>query len=180
MVCEFEWNSWLFLLFRSCYNMLTIDKVWSITCWQLTKCDRSLAHVLPPYMPLRILWSHGLPAPQLHEVARAITVAFLMYASPSWWGFASSRDHDQMELLINKLKHSGFLSMSSPSASTLANEADLRLFRAVTQDPNHVLCKFLPEAKWAIYNLRPRVHEFQLPTKDNRNFIPRLLYKDIY
>jgi len=98
-------------------------------------------------MPLKILRSHGLPAPQLHEVARAITVAFLMYASPSWWGFASSRDHDQMELLINKLKHSGFLSMSSPSASTLANEADLRLFRAVTQDPNHVLRKFLPRSQ---------------------------------
>ena len=61
-----------------------------------------------------------------------------------------------------------------------AAQADLRLFRSVTQDPNHVLCKLLPEAKRVSYNLRPRVHGVQLPNKDDRNFIPRLLYKDIY
>src|SRR6218665_2152227 len=60
--------------------------------------------------------------------------------------FTSARDRDRMELLINKLKRSGFLQMSAPSFSTLANEADQRLFRAVTQDPNHVLRKFLPKA----------------------------------
>src|SRR6218665_4197961 len=38
---------------------------------------------------LKILRSHGLPAPQLHDVARTTTVASLMYASPSW-----TRDRD--------------------------------------------------------------------------------------
>ena len=56
-----------------------------------------------------------------------------------------------------------------------------RDFRAVTQDPNHVLrSKHLPEAKRVIYDLCSRVHGFQLPTNDGINFIPRLLYKDIY
>ena|SRR6218665_2049544 len=55
--------------------------------------------------------------------------------------FTSARGCDRMELLINKFKRSCFLPMSAPSASTLTNETDLRLFRAVTQDPNHVLCK---------------------------------------
>src|SRR6218665_1327004 len=53
--------------------------------------------------------------------------------------------------------------MSAPSASTLANEADRRLFRAVTQGPDHVLRKLLPEARRVSYHLRPRVHGFQLP-----------------
>ena len=70
--------------------------------------------------------------------------------------------------------------LSAPSASTFANEADRSLFRAVTQDPNHVLRKLLPEARQVSYILRPRVHRFQLPTKDDRNFIPLLLYTDIY
>ena len=43
--------------------------------------------------------------------------------------------------------HTKYCYMCCPSASTLANEADLRLFRAVTQDPNDVQCKLLPEAK---------------------------------
>src|SRR6218665_1015182 len=97
-----------------------------------------------PICSYRILRSHGLQTLQLHEVAKATTVASLMYASPSWCGFTSARDRDRMELLINKLKRSGFLPMSAPSASTLANKADLRLFRAVTQELNHVLRKLLP------------------------------------
>ena len=104
---------------------------------------------------LRVLCSHGLPTSQLHEVARATTVASLMYASPSWWGFASARDRERLELIINKLKRCGFLPMSAPSASTLASEADQRLFKAVIQNPNHVLCKLLPEVRQTNYDLRP-------------------------
>ena len=88
---------------------------------------------------------HGLPPPQLHEVARATTIASLMYASPSWWGFSSAKDRSLMERLINKLKRSGFLPESAPSAAALAGEADERLFRAVISDPTHVLRKHLPE-----------------------------------
>src|SRR6218665_591461 len=29
-------------------------------------------------------------------------------------------------------------------------------------------------------NLRPRAHEFKLPLKDDRNYISRLLFKDMY
>jgi len=70
--------------------------------------------------------------------------------------------------------------MSAPSASTLANEVDQRRFRAVIQDSNHVLCKLLPEVRQVNYHLCPRAHGVTLPTKDDRNVIPRLLYKDMY
>src|SRR6218665_49145 len=70
--------------------------------------------------------SNGNP----HEVARATTIASLMYASPSWWGFSSAKDRSRMERLINKLKRSGFLPESAPSAVALAGEEDERLFRA--------------------------------------------------
>jgi len=85
-----------------------------------------------------------------------------------------------MERLINKLRRCGFLPMSAPSASTLANEADQRLFRSVIHNPNHVLHKLLPDVRRVSYNLRPRVDGFELPIKDDRNFISRLLYNDIY
>src|SRR6218665_2332808 len=107
--------------------------------------------------------------PQLHEVARATTVVYLMYASPSWWGFTNARDRAKMGLLINMLKHCGFLPMSAPYASILANETDRRLFRAIIQGPNYALRKLLPEARRVSYHLRHRVHGFQLPTKDDRN-----------
>src|SRR6218665_3920419 len=50
----------------------------------------------------------------------------------------------------------------------------------LTTDPRHVLRRLFPEVKSTSYNLRPRAHCFVLPTKDTRNFIPRMLYEKIY
>ena len=38
----------------------------------------------------------------------------------------------------------------------------------------------VPEVRQLSYNLRPRPHGFLLPSKDDRNFLSRLLYKDMY
>ena len=79
---------------------------------------------------------------------------------------------DQSELAL--------LSLSDVSATSNSVDGhDILLGCISTQDPNHVLRK-LPEARLVSYHLRPRVHGFQLPTKDDRHFIPCLLYKDIY
>src|SRR6218665_3242327 len=61
-----------------------------------------------------------------------------------------------------------------------AGEADERLFRAVLSGPTHVLRKHLPKVRQLSYNLRPRPQGFLLPSKDDRNFLSRLLYKDMY
>src|SRR6218665_4119370 len=142
--------------------------------------DQVLASCASSMYALRVLRCHGLPPPQLHEVARATTMASLMYASPSWWGFSSAQDRSRTEQLINKFKRSGFLPELAPLAAALAGEADERLFRAVISDNTHVLRKHLPEVRQLSYNLRPRPHGFLLPSKDDRNFISRLLYKDMY
>lgn len=43
-----------------------------------------------------------------------------------------------------------------------------------------VICKhLLPEVKQLSYNLRSPAHGLTLPSKDERNFIPWLLHKDI-
>src|SRR6218665_586325 len=107
--------------------------------------EQVLASCASSMYALRVLRCHGLPPAQLHEGARATTIASLMYASPSWWGFSSAKDRSRMERLINKLKRSGFLPESAPSAAALAGEAEQRLFRAVISDPTHVLQKHLPE-----------------------------------
>jgi len=79
------------------------------------------------------------------------------------------------ELIINKLKRCGCLPMS---ASTLASEADpsKRLSRTITM----FYANSFPEVRQTNYDLRPRAHKFKLPIKVQRNFIPRLLYKDMY
>src|SRR6218665_1950882 len=54
--------------------------------------DQVLASCASSMYALRVLRCHGLLPPQLHKVARATTIASLMYASPSWWGFSSAKD----------------------------------------------------------------------------------------
>src|SRR6218665_273409 len=142
--------------------------------------EQVLASCASSMYALRVLRCHDLPPPQLHEVARATTIASLMYASPSWRGFSSAKDRSRMERLINKLKRSGFLPESAPSAVALAGEADQRLFKTLISHPTHVLRKHLPEVRQLSYNLRPRPHGFLLPSKNDRNFLSRLLYKDMY
>jgi len=129
---------------------------------------------------LRVLRSHGLPPSAIQQVARMTTVATLMYASPAWWGYTQASDRARMEQLVNKLKRCGFLPTTAPTVQQMAAKADDSLFRAVITNESHVLRSFLPESRSHSYNLRTRVHGYKLPPKDDRNFIPRMLYKNIY
>jgi len=61
----------------------------------------------------------------------------------------------------------------------MANDADERLSRAITTDPTHALRQLLPKPKHTGYDLRPGEHGYELPAKDEDNFIPRMLYKTI-
>src|SRR6218665_1609290 len=117
---------------------------------------------------------------QLHQVAKATTLASLMYTAPSWWRYTSAKDRARVDRLVCRLKRRGFLSAETPDVVTLVSEAENRLFQAIIGDRNHVLRKHFPDIKRSNYNLRPRAHELTLPLKDDRNFIPRLLFRDIH
>src|SRR6218665_1708577 len=117
---------------------------------------------------------------QLEELVRATTMATLLYAAPAWWGFASEGDRGRVERFIGRLRQSGYLPKEAPTAAEMVNEAEARLFRSVRCDNRHVLKKYLPPPKVHKYNLRMRPHNLTLPPKDDRNFIARQLYKNIY
>jgi len=67
----------------------------------------------------------------------------------------------------------GVLSVSL-SAATLASST-------VLNNETHFLHKLLPERSTHDYNLRPRSHDRWLNVRtDNKNFLSRMLFKDIY
>src|SRR6218665_405973 len=74
------------------------------------------------------------------------------------------------------MKRCGFLPPSAPAAEQLAASADAQLFKAIILNPYHVLNSRLPEKRSTNYRLRPRAHQFNLPQKDDKNFLPRLLF----
>jgi len=71
--------------------------------------------------------------------------------------------------------------MSAPSATTLANEADQRLFiERLLRILIINYTSFSLKPQGVSYHLRTTAHGFMFPTKGDRNFIPRLFNKDMY
>src|SRR6218665_1083122 len=107
------------------------------------------------------------------------TIAFLLYASPAWWGFTSAVDRSKLERMVARLRRGGYLPADHPSFENLAIIADQRLYRSIIHNPYHVLRRFLLEKVPTGHNLCPRAHNFFLPIKDNNNFVPRILYNEL-
>ena len=88
---------------------------------------------------LRILVAHGLSGPMLYDVVRATTVARMLYAAPSWWGFAGQQEKNRLQSAMRRLIRLRYLPEDSPSFEHLCRTADSRLFSAVLGNPGHVL-----------------------------------------
>jgi hypothetical protein len=142
--------------------------------------EKVLASSSTSLYALRVLRDHGMSTYALHDVAMATTVAHLMYASPAWWGYASETDRNKLQSMLNRMKRRGFLLSTTPSVVDMSQAADSGLFRAICGESCHVLRGIFPPTQQIKYNLRPRIHNFNLPINDKCNYIPRILFKDTY
>jgi len=112
-------------------------------------------------------------------VTRATTVARLLYASPAWWGLTTAADRSKLDRFLLITQRMGFLSESAPNMPEMVYAAEDGLLRAVGQNTSHVLRSLFPPTITRRPGLRPRPHDFELPPKDDKNFIPRILYKTL-
>ena len=81
----------------------------------------------------------GLPPGALHEVARATTVARMMYAAPAWWGLTTAADRARIESLLARVRRAGYLRDDLPTAADMVRQADGCRLAAVIWSDNHVL-----------------------------------------
>jgi len=71
--------------------------------------------------------------------------------------------------------------ITTSTASQLAEDADDILFSRILANEHHVLKPLLSDKRSHGYSLRPRRHNLSIAMKDDdRNFITRQLFKDIY
>ena len=136
----------------------------------VSACSRSL-------YALRVLRAHGLPPHSLHLVAGATTIAKLLYAAPSWCGLATEADRTRIERVLRRMKKTGYLPEEYGTSSEKVSAAEVSLLRAVGNCPNHVLRSIFPPVVERTYDRRPRPHDYQLPQRDDRNFINRVLFR---
>src|SRR6218665_2401743 len=135
--------------------------------------DQLISFCASSIFALRTWRAHGLRPPQLHHVAKATTVASLLYFSPAWWGFASVDDRSRLERLVGRLRRGVYLPDDFPTAESLAGAADHKLFVSIDGSPHHVLRRYYHEIKSSGHNLRPRAHNFLFPEKDDINVVSR-------
>jgi hypothetical protein len=129
---------------------------------------------------LKLMRQHGMSQICLQNVFKATSISKLLYASPSWWGFISKALLDRIEAFLRRAKKFGYYSASESDAKTLCENADSNLFKRVKSNPDHVLRPFLPPQRISKHALRKRPHNFELPRKDNRIFLNRMLFSNIY
>ena len=134
---------------------------------------------------LKTLKNCGLSPKTLSNVTRSILFSLLTYASPAWWGFTNASDCQRLDSLISKAKKWGLFTDTLPSFESLCAKNDDSLFKAVLQNKSHALHFLLPPEKKIPYSLRKtKSHNLSLPPNStstlSKNFVNRMLYRDIY
>src|SRR5664279_348474 len=129
---------------------------------------------------------HGMCDTALQAVYRSVVVAKLLYASSAWSGFTTAADRQRVDAFLGRSKRCGLCPLDLPSFDEQMKEADRQLFDKITVNEQHLLHSHLPPPAVSSqnYNLRPRIHNRQLPQHTgyltDSNFITRMLYTDIY
>jgi len=104
-----------------------------------------------------------------------------MYASQAWWGFTAASDRQQIDALVRRGVRFGLYNAGDPTPSQLPEDADDILFSRILANEHHVLKPLLPDKRSHGYSLRPWRHNLSIAMKDDdRDFITRQLFKDIY
>jgi len=126
---------------------------------------------------------HGMNSDALKTFYKSVVLAKLLYASPAWWGFATSSDKGRIEAHVRRAVQLNLHHDTDSTASQLAEDAGDTLFENILADPQHVLHHLLPSRTQHSYKLRPRRHDSSLTVKsDARNFITRhvLVYINLF
>ncbi len=134
---------------------------------------------------LRVLRAHGMCDKALQTIYRSVIIAKLQYAASAWWGFTNTTDRQRVDAFLRRSVRCGFCPPDVASFEEQCTAADQQLFDKIS-NPQHLLHYLLPPPSVASqnYNLRPRVHNRQLPDHSGHltdsNFITRVLFSDAY
>jgi len=88
---------------------------------------------------LKILCSYGMSNNALDVFNKAVVIAKVLYAIPTWWLFAAASDREKLYAFIRHGIHLTFYCHDNPTVVELVEELDETLFTAVTQNSFSVL-----------------------------------------
>ena len=80
---------------------------------------------------------------------RAVVMAKLLYASPAWWGFATTSDKQRIEAFVRRGVRLCLYGNSDPTPTQLAEDADETLFERIRYNHGH-LVRALTRCPWVL------------------------------
>jgi len=122
----------------------------------------------------------------LQAIYKSVVIAKLLYASSAWAEFITAADRQRVDAFFRRSIRYGFCPSDIPPFEELLKASDEQLFSKITHNRHHLLSSYLPPPSLATqnYDMRPRIHNRQLPDRSGHltvcNFLTRLLYNDIY
>jgi hypothetical protein len=132
---------------------------------------------------LNTLKSHGMSLFALTDICRATLLSKLTYAAPAWRGFATTAEIARLQSVLVKASRWGVWGERSLLLIDVIDAAESKLFTKVLCNTAHVLYPLVPPKKETGHDTRPRGHDRQLTqvtAGSQRNFISRLIFKDMY
>jgi len=133
---------------------------------------------------LRVLRAHGLSQQSLMDVFHATVESKIHYAAPVWSGFCTAGDPDRLNAFVHKCVKLSYRDKSASYIEDIFGDCDEQLFSRININSLHILQQYLPERSSLSYSLRLRRHNKTLIAKtselNDRNFIIRNIYKDLY
>jgi len=119
----------------------------------------------------------------LQLVFKFVLLGKMTYAVSAWWSYTTAADKQRLEALICRAVRVGLYPADGPNLHQLVADMNDALFARIQANEQHILQQLLPAHTCYKYVLRSRRHDYTLSIKtdyDYRNFITRLLYKDMY
>jgi len=128
---------------------------------------------------MKRLRDQGLPVKHLNIVFQALIVSHLLYVLPSWGCFLTAELSGKIDAFLRRA-HRYVLAANILTISELFDSVAPNFFSKI-QPPDHCLHSVLPEEKTSRLALRPRGHQFKLPTCVYRlfkcSFVNHCLFK---
>ena len=97
--------------------------------------------------------------------------------------YTTAADKQRLDAFIRRAVRAGMYPADGPNLHQLVSDGEEALFARILANQHHVLRQLLPNTTTHNYGLRSRRHNYKLNIKSEtrcRNFITRLLYKDMY
>ncbi|ESO04262.1 hypothetical protein HELRODRAFT_172619 [Helobdella robusta] len=119
------------------FASMSTDQSYKIPPTKATAINSHQHQQFTPYSVLHMLTKACPSGTEASNYSTSLIISRIKYAAPSWSGFATQQQLQQLQSLIKKLIRCNYLPASYPTITQIFNTLDSRLFKKIENNNNH-------------------------------------------